>query len=175
LSPLASSSLLGLVLVGGVELRRQSPSSLASLSSVVERSGRRGKLPAGSPQSPHQHSRPRTRRGGGGGACGHGAVAVASNTAEAAICGHVAAAAASSTTKAVANRRGAVAKSTKPAGARDPPETRRVRVRVQKSTRGSCRERVFPCSVVGFLPNPHPHPRVPSLAATSVCIKIRLR
>ena len=73
-------------------------------------------------------------------------------TTEAAICGHVAAAAASSTMKMVANRRGAVAKSTKPAGARDPPETRRVRV--QKSIRGSCRGRVFPCSAgwprVGF-------------------------
>src|SRR6185437_3006525 len=77
--PLGVLLLLGLVLVGGVKLRQQSPSSLASLSSVVERSSRRGKLPAGSPQSPHQHSRPRTRRGGGGGACGHGAVAAASN------------------------------------------------------------------------------------------------
>ena len=76
--PLGVLLLLGLVLVGGVELRRQSPSSLASLcfvlgppppQSMVERSGHRGKLPAGSPQSPHQHSRPRTRRGGGGGAC----------------------------------------------------------------------------------------------------------
>jgi hypothetical protein len=55
-------------------------------------------------------------------------VAAASNTVEAVICGHVTTAAASNTMKAVANRRGVVAKSTKPAGARDPLETRRVRV-----------------------------------------------
>ena len=49
----------------------------------------------------------------------------------------------------------------------NPPETRRVRLRVQKCTRGSTCGRVFPSpaglTAGGFLSNPHPHPRVPSL------------
>ena len=48
-----------------------------------------------------------------------------------------------------------------------PARNPRVRVRVQKCTRGSTCRRVFPNSAgltAGrFLPNPHPHPRVPSL------------
>ena len=54
----------------------------------------------------------------------------------------------------------------KSADTRNPPETRRVRV--QKCTRGSTCGRILPSPAGlpagGFLPNPHPHPRVPSLS-----------